>query len=119
MRRLKLRREFLRAARGRKCAVEGLVLQALHRGDEDGPRIGFTVSRRVGNAPQRNRARRRLKEAARAVMEDLAKPGFDYVVIGRQRTLTRPFEALKEDFTTALAAVHGEGRSKRTQESGR
>lgn len=65
-------------------------------------RIGFTVSRKVGNAIQRNRAKRRL----RAIVEDLmprhAKPGFDYVVIGRRGTLNRPFKALEDDMRIAL-----------------
>ncbi len=108
---LKRRREFLRAAKGRKCAVDGLVLQAHNREDEAEPRIGFTVSKRVGNSPQRNRARRRLREAARLVMWDLAQVGFDYVVIGRRQTLTRPFDRLKQDFETALAVVHGKRRT--------
>ncbi len=106
MERLKRRRDFLRAARGRKWAAPGLVLQAWRRDDDDGPRVGFTVTKRIGNAPRRNRVRRRLREAARLVMPECAHNGFDYVVIGRRDTLARDFDGLKEDFKLALSVVH-------------
>ena len=115
MERLKRRREFLRAARGRKWAARGLVLQAVDRNDGGPPRIGYTVTKRVGNSPQRNRVKRRLREAARLVMPELARPGFDYVVIGRRETLIRPFEGLKQDFTAAMGAVH---RQRKTEATG-
>ncbi len=109
MERLKRRAEYLRAARGRRFAMPGLVLQMTKRPDsEAGPfRVGFTVSRKVGNAVKRNRARRRLKEAAREVMPRYGLPGRDYVVIGRAGTLTRPFALLLADMERALAKVHG------------
>jgi ribonuclease P protein component len=104
--RLKRRSEFLRVAGARqKCAAPGLVLQARPRtGDsrEHPFRIGFTVSRKVGNAVARNRARRRLRAAVEAVMPTTALDGYDYVVIGRAATLKRPFTALCEDLETAL-----------------
>ena len=65
-------------------------------------RVGFTVSRKVGNAVQRNRARRRLSAAVERVMPTHAMGGFDFVVIGRKRTLRRPFTALLADLETAL-----------------
>lgn len=65
-------------------------------------RVGFTVSRKVGNAVARNRARRRLRAAVDRVMPMRARPGNDFVVIGRAATLTRPFECLVGDLTTAL-----------------
>ncbi|MGE4219029.1 MAG: ribonuclease P protein component [Alphaproteobacteria bacterium] len=104
--RLKRRTEFLRVAAGRrKAAAPGLVLQV--RETMDGmpaiaPRIGFTASRKVGNAVARNRARRRLRAAVQAVIPLHAAPGFDYVVIARQATLTRPFPALLADLEGAL-----------------
>lgn len=102
--RLKRRAEFLKVARdGRKWAAPGLVLQALDRGAGDAEiRAGFTVSRKVGNAVARNRARRRLKAAAERVLGDLGKAGHDYVLIGRQATLNRPFQALVADLRKAL-----------------
>jgi ribonuclease P protein component len=108
--RLKRRSEFLQvAATRRKWAAPGLILQALEHapaGDEAADfRVGFTVSRKVGNAVKRNRARRRLKAAAAEVMPPCAKPGHDYVVIGRQETLRRPFSLLLQDLRTALKRV--------------
>lgn len=116
--RLKRRREFLVvASQGRKWAAPGLILQAMVRApatSADGPRspvttapadglrVGFTVSRKVGNAVARNRARRRLKAAAEAVLPSQARAAYDYVLIGRQQTMTRPFPALLQDLETAL-----------------
>jgi ribonuclease P protein component len=100
--RLKKRRDFLRAAqRGRRAVRPGLVLQAVP-GPEGTLRVGFTVTRKVGNAVMRNRARRRLKEAARLTLPAAATPGWDLVLIGREGTLTRPFERLKDDLRGAL-----------------
>lgn len=109
MQRLKRRADFLKAtARGRRFATPGLVLQMVARADDPaGPvRVGFTVSRKVGNAVQRNRARRRLKAAAEQVLPRAGLPGHDYVVIGRLGTLSRPFALLVADLEQALARVH-------------
>lgn len=114
--RLKRRREFLVvASQGRKWAAPGLILQAMARVEDsrspvttaDVPpaevlRVGFTVSRKVGNAVARNRARRRLKAAAEAVLPSQARAAYDYVLIGRQQTMTRSFPALLQDLETAL-----------------
>ena len=102
--RLKRRREFVRASnRGRKAAVPGLVLQAVEReGGESDLRCGFTVSKRVGNAVRRNRARRRLRAIAAEIMPLRAVPGFDYVLIGRAATPDRPYDALRRDLVAAL-----------------
>ena len=70
-------------------------------------RIGFTVSRKVGNAVVRNRARRRLKAAAENIFPAHGKPGFDYVVIGRAATPVRPWAALQDDMVAALKKVGG------------
>lgn len=106
MERLKKRSEFLKAARARKWACAGLVLQARARDDANAPRVGFTVTKRVGNAVVRNRVKRRLREAARLVMPQYARAGYDYVLIGRRETLRRTFTALKDDLATALGRVH-------------
>ncbi len=68
-------------------------------------RVGFTTSRRVGNAVSRNRARRRLRSAVREILAVHAKPDRDYVVIGRTATLTRSYPALLNDLETALKRV--------------
>ena len=104
--RLKRRAEFLRvASKGRKAAVPGLVLQALARGDDRPARIGFTVTKKVGNAVVRNRTRRRLREAARLVLAERNLSGTDLVVIGRDTTRARPFADLQADLRRALARV--------------
>jgi ribonuclease P protein component len=104
--RLKHRREFLTVAgSGRKSVARGLVLQALARAEGGPSRVGFTVTKRVGNAVVRNRIRRRL----RAVADELlpaAAAGVDYVLIGRAGAEDRPYDALRRDLATALARLH-------------
>ena len=75
---------------------------------ENTARFGFTVTKRLGNAVIRNRARRRLKETARLVAGAHARPGYDYVVIARQGALTRSFTQLQKDLCSALEGVHKE-----------
>lgn len=83
--------------------MPGLVLQvAPNPAGDEAVRVGFTVTRKVGNSVIRNRARRRLRAAADAVLSARARPGLDYVLIGRQGTLTRPWPALLEDLALAL-----------------
>jgi ribonuclease P protein component len=65
-------------------------------------RVGFTVSRKVGNAVERNRVRRRLREVARQVIPAQARPDLDYVLVGRQAALKRDFAALRQDLVEAL-----------------
>ncbi len=122
--RLKTRPQFLRvAAAKRKWATPGLVLQAARRqhGDHraapdllDGPeqkpdeaevRVGFTVTRRIGNAVIRNRAKRRLRAAAAEVFPRLGRGGTDYVVIGRAGTAGRPYQDLVRDLEQAIAKL--------------
>jgi ribonuclease P protein component len=101
--RLKRRAEFLRvAAKGRKAATHGLVLQALRRDDQAPARIGFTVTKKIGNAVVRNRTRRRLKEAARLELAGSPVSGVDLVLIGREGTRARDFLQLRDDFRRAL-----------------
>lgn len=104
---IRKRRDFLAAAHGRKRAERGLVLQALDRNDGGMPRAGFTVTRKVGNAVVRNRAKRRLRAAAAEILPLAAKPGYDYVLIGRQTTPMRRWAELLADLTAALDTVHG------------
>lgn len=108
--RLKVRADFLRvAALRRKWAAPGLILQAAPTpGTEmqaDSLRVGFTVSKKVGNSVCRNRARRRLKAAVSEVFPAHASAGVDYVVIGRKETLERPYSLLLQDLLAALKRV--------------
>jgi ribonuclease P protein component len=102
--RLKRRAEFLAVAgRGAKAPMPGLVLQFMPRQD-DGPfRVGFTVTKKVGNAVVRNRTKRRLREAVRLALNPDFERGFDIVVIGRDKTADRPFQELIEDVRKGLA----------------
>jgi ribonuclease P protein component len=102
MLRLKQRADFLAAAGGAKIATAAFVLQGRHRDDEGPARVGFTVSRKVGTAVERNRVRRRLREVVRCLRADALRPGYDYVLVGRRTALNRPFEQMIEDFTSAL-----------------
>jgi ribonuclease P protein component len=101
--RLKRRAEFLRvASKGRKAPMPGVVLQALKRDDDAPARIGFTVTKKVGNAVIRNRTRRRLKEAARLLLAGRGLIGVDLVLIGRDGTRKRDFPSLQRDIARAL-----------------
>lgn len=108
------RADFLRAARAQRKGMPGLHLQARKRRQDEaeGLRVGFTCSKKVGNAVARNRAKRRLREVARAVLPEHGRDGWDYVLIGRKDvTASRPFEALKADLRQALAKIHAPARS--------
>ncbi|KAA5606808.1 ribonuclease P protein component [Roseospira marina] len=113
--RLKRRGDFLRVAGGRrKVVTAGFILQAapnpaVRRLSPDAeppvPRLGFTCSRKVGKAVVRNRARRRLRAAADAIFPGHARPGWDYVLIGRQETNAQAFARLLDDLERALRRV--------------
>ncbi len=115
---LRKRADFLRLNRAPRVAVQGLVLQAAPTpvevgegvGEETGKgeamRLGLTVTKKIGNAVTRNRVRRRLREAARAVLPVAGRPGYDYVLIARAGALGRSFEDLKGDLERALERVH-------------
>ena len=105
-----MRADFLRVAATRRRAVlPGLILQAAPRpqsGAETAPLgVGFTASRKVGNAVRRNRAKRRLRAAAAAIILAHGRPGTDYVLIARADTADRPYAALLADLAAALRQV--------------
>lgn len=107
---LKKRAEFLSAARARRQGTAGFMLQARKRGADEndgGIRVGFTCSKKVGNAVIRNRAKRRLRALAAQVLPRLGHPGWDYVLVGRPgATVDRPFAALLGDLEGALHSIH-------------
>ena len=106
------RSEYLRVKReGTAVARPGLVLQGVSVADHGKvpyPRVGFTVSKRVGNAVKRNRARRRLKSVAADILTRHGLPTWDYVFIGRVTTLERSYDSLLEDAKAALGTIHQE-----------
>ena len=106
MERLKQRADFLAAATGIKVPAAGFVLQTRKRADDGPVRFGFTVSKKVGNAVERNRVRRRLKEIVRLSGGNRIKAGHDYVLIGRRAALKLPFERMSNDFDGALRRAH-------------
>jgi ribonuclease P protein component len=118
MDRLKERADFLAAATGRKAATPAFVLQARARDDGGPVRIGFTVSRQVGTAVERNRVRRRLREVVRRSAAEV-RAGHDYVLIGRRSALHRRFDDLTEDFRSALRRLeHGPAGRKPPEPAG-
>jgi ribonuclease P protein component len=110
MERLKNRRDFLRAAKGVRRVAPSVTLELCRtpaaEAEPQTLRAGFTASRRVGGAVQRNRAKRRLRAAAAALLPLYGIGGNDYVLVARPETLTRPFAGLLDDLTAALHAAH-------------
>ena len=113
---LKHRRDFLACARARRWAAPGLILQARRRGEGepggDGVRVGYTCSKKLGNAVTRNRAKRRLRAAAAEILSGQGVEGWDYVLVGRpDATVAQPFGRLVGDLRTALGRVHANVRA--------
>ena len=106
MERLRQRADFLAAATGVKIPAAAFVLQTKRRDDEGPARFGFTVSKKVGNAVERNRVRRRLREIVRLHAAGRIRAGHDYVLVGRRAALALPFERIKQDFDGAVRRAH-------------
>jgi ribonuclease P protein component len=110
--RLKRRADFRAVAGGTRASGRSFVLQALRRAQDGAIRVGFTVSRQVGNAVERNRVRRRLREmvklSAAAGAVQLC-PGHDYVLIGRRAALAVPFGEMMQELDVALSRLQARG----------
>jgi ribonuclease P protein component len=100
--RFKRRADFLRlAAKGRKIVRPGFLMQ-FAQAESGSLRIGYTATKKLGNAVARNRARRRLKEAARLALAGRALPGVELVLVCRKETAMLPFETLRANLAGAL-----------------
>ena len=105
---LRKRADYLKAASARRQGTGGFLLQARDRADADpSVRVGFTASKKIGNAVLRNRAKRRLRALARQVLAPASRLGWDYVLVARpDATVSRAYADLCADLAQALAAVH-------------
>jgi len=108
VKRITKRSDFIQASHAKRLGVKGFLLQARNRNDDDQTiRVGFTCSKKVGNAVARNRAKRRLREITNLILISSAKKGWDYVLIGKKEvTASRDFIKLKNDLTYALQKIH-------------
>jgi ribonuclease P protein component len=114
MERLRQRADFVAAASGIKAPAAAFVLQARNRRDEGPARFGFTVSKKVGTAVERNRVRRRLREIVQRSTANRLRAGHDYVLVGRRAALSLPFGKLVQEFEGALRRVHA-GRGEKME----
>ena len=108
VKRITKRSDFIQASHAKRLGVKGFLLQARNRNDDEQTiRVGFTCSKKVGNAVARNRAKRRLREITNLILISSAKKGWDYVLIGKKEvTASRDFIKLKNDLTYALQKIH-------------
>jgi ribonuclease P protein component len=116
LRRLTKRSQFQRAARGNRTGRSAFGLQAISAPQSD-PGIGFTVTKKTGNSPQRNRIKRRLRAAVTACARDFV-PAHDYVLVGKREALSEPFSKLVADLGGSIRRVHAPRSANETKSSG-
>jgi ribonuclease P protein component len=110
--RLKVRPDFLAAAKAKSCAKGAVVMQARARKDDaQTVRVGFTATKKIGGAVVRNRAKRRMRAAAQQLVPLFGRPGHDYVLIARNGAPTRPWGRLLDDVKSALLSLRAESQS--------
>jgi ribonuclease P protein component len=114
--RLRQRADFLAAASGLRVTTPGFIVQGRKRDDLGPCRVGYTVSKKVGSAVERNRVRRRLRELVRRNGAPLMQPRCDYVLVGRRVALSRNFGAMGEELNSALKRLDAQ-LSKRSENS--
>jgi len=102
---LKKRSEFLFVREGHYQARGGIVIQARESSESSNIRVGFTATKKIGNAVIRNRAKRRMRSIALETLPTLGQKGTDYVFIARNSTATTPYEALVGDAQKALSSL--------------
>jgi ribonuclease P protein component len=112
MDRLRQRADFLAVASGARVSAAAFTLQGRRRDDLGPIRVGFTVTRKNGNAPERSRIRRRLREAVRRLGVMAMRPHHDYVLVGRRAALTCDFNAMLDDLRSALQRLDRQGRKR-------
>ena len=117
LRRLVKRSQFQRAARGNRAGRSAFGLQVI-AADETPPGIGFTVTKKTGNSPERNRIKRRLRAAVTECARDFV-PHHDYVLVGRREALTEPFAKLVADLGALIIRVHAPRPDSEKHPSGR
>jgi ribonuclease P protein component len=112
MDRLRQRADFLAVANGARANSPAFVLQGRRRDDSGPVRIGFTVTKKNGNAPERNRIRRRLRELVKRLDAASMQPHHDYVLVGRRDALTRDFATMLDDLRIAFTKPVRQGQAK-------
>ncbi|WP_184086388.1 ribonuclease P protein component [Afipia massiliensis] len=105
MDRLRQRADFVAAASGPRMASPAFVVQSRPRDDAGPVRVGFTVTKKVGTATERNRVRRRLRELVKRLDVISMRPHHDYVIVGRRAALDRGFETMFNDLRSALSRL--------------
>lgn len=113
--RLKNRPQFLAVRNGEKRKGPLFLLEVLDRREPDTQaRVGFTVTKKHGNAVERNRMRRRMREAVRTSAGFAMEAGHDYVIVARRDLMTAPFEQLKKRLCDRIRNTQKQKRSSAT-----